>query len=186
MRRRRRGVGEYSPSPNPDHAQERCRARVDWPRYVATPSCGWSLARTRKLAGVGRQTCSPLQGYTHRFGREQLEVSPRGQSLNEGLRFPSPQHDCSVRTARCPSCPCLHLHLRLPLHVLTSSGIPWPLPGAARPSRVRVRVSRLHCQRDPELPASCCASVYTESSAHMRRGHSHAFSRDHGNPLPHR
>ena len=80
------------------------------------------------------------------------------------------------------ACTCTPLE---PLHVLTSSGIPWPLPGAARPSRVRVRVSRLHCQRDPELPASCCASVYTESSVHMRRGHSHVFSRDHGNPFPH-
>ena len=176
MRRRRRRVGEYSPSPNPDHAQERCRARVDWPRYVATPSCGWSLARARKLAGVGRQTCSPLQGYTHRFGREQLEVSPRGQSLNEGLRFPSPQHDCSVRTARCPSCPCLHLHLRLPLHVPPSLGMPWPLPGAVRPSRVRVGLpdctasvtpnyqppEHLHRKQNLHpraLPVSSCAAV---------------------------
>eukprot|EP00964_Phaeocystis_antarctica_P065277 scaffold39355_cov64-Phaeocystis_antarctica.AAC.2 len=49
------------------------------------------------------------------------------------------------------ACTCTPLE---PLHVLTSSDMPWPLPGAARPSRVSVRVSRLHCQREPELPAA--------------------------------
>ena len=113
------------------------------------------------------------------FPNSQLPRSAPGLSLRHNMTAPIAPHAVPAALA----CTCTPFE---PLHVLTSSDMPWPLPGAARPSRVSVRVSRLHCQRDPELPASCCASVYTESSAHMRRGHSHALSRDHGNPFPHR
>ena len=41
----RRGAPPTQLSPNPDHAQERCRARVDWPRYVSQlwlePPANW-------------------------------------------------------------------------------------------------------------------------------------------------
>ena len=116
---------------------------------------------------------------SHQYRVTKLNSPRSAPGLRHNMTGPFAPHAVLAALA----CTCTPLE---PLHVLTSSGIPWPLPGAARPSRVRVRVSRLHCQRDPELPASCCASVYTESSAHMRRGHSHAISRDHGNPFPHR
>ena len=44
----------------------------------------------------------------------------------QGLRPAlSPQHGCPVRTARCPSCPCLHLCPRLPLRLIVPSTHPY-------------------------------------------------------------
>ena len=79
------------------------------------------------------------------FPNSQLPRSAPG--LRHNMTAPFAPHAVPAALA----CTCTPLE---PLHVLTSSDMPWPLPGAARPSRVSVRVSRLHCQRDPELPAA--------------------------------
>ena len=106
-----------------------------------TPRC--HLSPPTRGAPSKSFPASSCSAETSDFPNSQLPRSAPG--LRHNMTAPFAPHAVPAALA----CTCTPLE---PQHVLNSSGMPWP--GAARPSRVSVRVSRLHCQRDPELPAA--------------------------------